>query len=78
MISSRSSCERLNVGCVLVRDTRIISMGYNGFYLVDHTIVKYDGHEQATVHAEQNAITDCSRRELVVMELLLILHITHV
>jgi len=63
MISSRSSCERLHVGCVLVRDTRIISMGYNGFLPgMPHDSKIRDGHEQATVHAEQNAITDCSRR----------------
>jgi dCMP deaminase len=63
MISSRSSCDRLHVGCVLVRDTRIISMGYNGFLPGrPHESIVRDGHEQATVHAEQNAITDCSRR----------------
>ena len=31
LISSRSSCNRLHVGCVIVKDTRIISVGYNGF-----------------------------------------------
>lgn len=63
MISSRSSCDRLHVGCVLVRDTRIISMGYNGFLPGrPHDSIVRDGHEQATIHAEQNAITDCSRR----------------
>ena len=30
LISSRSSCERLKVGCVIVKDKRIISSGYNG------------------------------------------------
>ena len=29
--SVRSSCHRLNVGCVLVKDKHVISMGYNGF-----------------------------------------------
>jgi dCMP deaminase len=29
--STRSSCERLQVGCVLVRDNRVISQGYNGY-----------------------------------------------
>ena len=63
MISSRSSCERLHVGCVLVKDTRIISMGYNGFLANrPHRSIVRDNHEQATVHAEQNAITDCSKR----------------
>ena len=30
----RSACERLQVGCLLVKDNRIISQGYNGFYQV--------------------------------------------
>lgn len=32
LISKRSTCERLQVGCVLVKDNHIISTGYNGFY----------------------------------------------
>lgn len=61
--ASRSSCERLKVGCLLVRDNRIISMGYNGFLPgTEHRSIIRDGHEQATVHAEQNAIADCANR----------------
>ena len=61
--AKRSSCDRLKVGCVLVKDNRIISQGYNGFLpgCVHKSIVR-DGHEQATVHAEQNAIADCAKR----------------
>ena len=63
MISSRSSCERLHVGCALVKDTRIISMGYNGFLANrPHKSIVRDNHEQATGHAEQNAIADCAKR----------------
>ena len=59
----RSPCERLHVGCLLVRDNRIIAQGYNGFLPgVEHTSIMRDGHEQATVHAEQNAIVDCAKR----------------
>ena len=29
--SERSACDRLNVGCLLVKENRIISQGYNGF-----------------------------------------------
>jgi dCMP deaminase len=66
LISSRSSCSRLHVGCVLVKDTRIISVGYNGFLpKIPHISKVRDGHEQATVHAEQNAISDCSKRGIV-------------
>ncbi len=63
LISSRSSCDRLHVGCVLVKDTRIISVGYNGFLpKVPHLSHVRDGHEMATVHSEQNAISDCAKR----------------
>jgi dCMP deaminase len=63
LIASRSNCERLHVGCVLVKDTRIISVGYNGFLpKVPHNSHVRDGHEMATVHSEQNAISDCARR----------------
>ena len=61
--AERSPCERLHVGCVLVKDNRIISQGYNGFLPgCPHISVIRDNHEQATVHAEQNAITDCAKR----------------
>jgi dCMP deaminase len=67
LISCRSPCHRLHVGCVLVYNNRIISAGYNGFLsgAHHHSIVKTDGnssHEQATVHAECNAIADCANR----------------
>tara|TARA_Y100001970_G_C14233761_1_gene860472 strand:- start:1591 stop:2052 length:462 start_codon:yes stop_codon:yes gene_type:complete len=63
LIGSRSSCNRLHVGCVIVKDTRIISVGYNGFLpKLPHQSYVREGHELATVHAEQNAITDCAKR----------------
>ena len=58
-----SSAKRAKVGCVIVKDNRIISQGYNGFLSgCPHTSIMRDGHEQATIHAEQNAITDCAKR----------------
>src|SRR5512143_3435288 len=67
LIASRSNCERLHVGCVMVtsgeRKNRIVAAGYNGFLPgAPHTSRVRDGHEQATVHAEQNAISDAARR----------------
>lgn len=63
LIASRSTCSRLKVGCVLVKDTRVISVGYNGFLpKMPHKSIVRDNHEQATVHAEQNAVSDCARR----------------
>ena len=61
--SERSPCERLQVGCLLVKDNRIVSQGYNGFLPgCPHESIVTDNHEQATVHAEQNAIADCAKR----------------
>jgi dCMP deaminase len=67
LIASRSNCERLNVGCVIVtggeRKNRIVAAGYNGFLPGSpHVSRVRDKHEQATVHAEQNAIADAARR----------------
>ncbi len=67
LISTRSSCDRLHVGCVLVSSgdhpNRIIAAGYNGFLPgLPHVSRVRDEHEQGTVHAEQNAIADAARR----------------
>jgi len=67
LISSRSNCERLHVGCVIVtagdRKNRLVAAGYNGFLPgTPHVSRVRDNHEQATVHAEQNAIADAARR----------------
>ena len=61
--AERSSCDRLHVGCLLVKDNRIVSQGYNGFLPgCPHRSVVRNNHEQATVHAEQNALCDCAKR----------------
>jgi dCMP deaminase len=61
--AKRSPCERLNVGCILVKNNRIISQGYNGYLSgCPHKSIVRNEHEQATVHAEQNAIADCAKR----------------
>ncbi|MEM8867503.1 MAG: cytidine/deoxycytidylate deaminase family protein [Verrucomicrobiota bacterium] len=67
LMASRSSCERLHVGCVIVsggeQKNRVVAAGYNGFLPgAPHLSRVRDGHEQATVHAEQNAICDAARR----------------
>jgi len=63
LTGTRSPCERLQVGCIIVRDNRIVAQGYNGYLPgCPHTPMVRDDHEIATVHAEQNAVTDCARR----------------
>lgn len=72
LISLRSACDRLHVGCVLVsggeQRNRIIAAGYNGFLPgAPHCSHIREGHEQATVHAEQNAIADAAKRGISVL-----------
>ena len=67
--SKRSACERLQVGCLLVKDNRIISQGYNGFLPgCPHKSIVRNNHEQATIHAEQNALADCAKRGVSCLE----------
>jgi dCMP deaminase len=63
LASCRSPCNRLNVGSVIVKNNRIISMGYNGYIpgAVHVSRIK-DDHEQSIIHSEINAITDCAKR----------------
>ena len=80
LLSARSSCERLHVGCVLVsgdkNKNRIIAAGYNGFLPgLPHRSIVRDGHEQATVHAEQNALADAARRGVTTQDS--IAYVTH-
>jgi dCMP deaminase len=63
LASQRSPCQRLHVGSVVVKDNRLISMGYNGYIPGAPHIsrLKYD-HEQSIIHSEVNAIADCAKR----------------
>ena len=63
LVSKRSPCERLHVGCILVKNSRVIAAGYNGFLpKTSHKSIVRDNHEQMTNHAEMNAICDCAKR----------------
>ena len=80
LIATRSACQRLNVGCVIVskgtHKNRIIAAGYNGFLPGAPHVSRVDNdHEQSTVHAEQNAISDAARRGVSLSES--IAYITH-
>ncbi len=71
LVATRSNCERLHVGCALVtggaRRNRLVAAGYNGYLPgTPHISRIRDGHEQATVHAEQNAVADAARRGISV------------
>ena len=63
LISKRSTCDRLHVGCVITKNNRIISTGYNGNIPgAPHESIVVEGHEQLTIHAEANAIADAAKR----------------
>ena len=60
-VAQRSTCPRLMVGSVIVRDKRILTTGYNGAPLglphcTEIGCLMVHGHCVRTVHAEQNAI----------------------
>ena len=66
LLASRSTCKRLSVGAVLVRDKRIIAGGYNGAvsgddHCIDEGCYLRDEHCVRTIHAEMNAILQCAR-----------------
>ncbi len=60
-VSERSTCDRAQVGCVLVLEKRILTTGFNGSPAgqphcdeAGHLMV--EGHCVRTIHAETNAI----------------------
>jgi dCMP deaminase len=64
--ATRSTCPRLSVGAVLVRDRMILATGYNGSvrsapHCIDSGCVLVDGHCLAAVHAEANAILQAAK-----------------
>ncbi|WP_010581125.1 ComE operon protein 2 [Liquorilactobacillus vini] len=66
LLSLRSTCERLSVGAILVRDRRIIAGGYNGsvsgdVHCIDEGCYLVDGHCLRTIHAEMNAVLQCAK-----------------
>ncbi|KRM90763.1 ComE operon protein 2 [Liquorilactobacillus cacaonum] len=66
LLSLRSTCERLSVGAILVRDKRVIAGGYNGsvsgdVHCIDHQCYLVDGHCVRTIHAEMNAVLQCAK-----------------
>ncbi len=75
MVGSRGTCDRFRGGCVITKNKRIISTGYNGSPIGTphcdevghemHTVTNEDGttsrHCIRTTHAEQNAICEAAR-----------------
>jgi len=66
-LSSLSHAKRRKVGCVIVKDTQIISEGYNGTPRGFNNSCEYTDHldemytKPEVLHAESNAITKLAR-----------------
>ncbi|MCE9585554.1 cytidine/deoxycytidylate deaminase family protein [Candidatus Nomurabacteria bacterium] len=74
-VAKRSSCDRGQTGCIIVKDNRILATGYAGSPVNTkhcddighemHTVIHADGTESMhcirTAHAEQNAIVHAAR-----------------
>lgn len=64
-VSTRSTCPRAAVGCVLVRRHRILTTGYNGAprgvaHCADVGCTVVNDHCQRATHAEANAIVQAA------------------
>jgi len=65
-LGKRGTCPRARVGCVIAKDARILSTGYNGSltgdpHCDDVGCLMENGHCVRTNHAEANAIAFASR-----------------
>jgi len=65
-VSTRGTCDRKQVGCILVKDKRILASGFNGAIdgaehcdEIGHLLI--DNHCVRTVHAEINALAQCAK-----------------
>lgn len=76
--SKRSTCYRLNVGAVLVKDRNVIAIGYNGAppkaeHCGGSTCAWFNGTACAVIHAEENALKRATELEVRDAEL----YVTH-
>ena len=65
-VATRATCDRKQIGAVIVRDKTILSTGYNGSvrglaHCDEAGHMMEDGHCVRTVHAEANAICQAAR-----------------
>ena len=80
LLAVRSTCTSLAVGATIVRDNRIIAGGYNGSisggdHCIDHGCYVVDNHCVRTIHAEMNALLQCSKYGIPVADSTL--YVTH-
>lgn len=70
-VATRSTCDRKNIGAVIVKNKTILSTGYNGSIKglphcdeAGHEMV--DGHCVRTTHAEANAIVQAAKNGVAI------------
>ncbi|MFA5543531.1 MAG: dCMP deaminase family protein [Bacilli bacterium] len=74
LISQRGTCNRAKVGCVIVKEGRIVSTGYVGspsglpHCIDDGCIIGEDGGCVRTVHAEAGAIAFAAKAGISLQE----------
>ena len=65
-VAKRGTCPRAHVGCVLVREGRIVATGYNGApagqpHCTDEGCIIEHNHCVRSIHAEEAAISFAAR-----------------
>lgn len=72
LVSTRGTCDKLQVGCVIVRNNRVLCTGYNGSLPgedhcedVGHNLK--NNHCTRAVHAEANAICQAAKDGISIM-----------
>ena len=79
LISERGTCERLQVGAILVKDNRIIATGYNGpppgLSECGQDVCDTSKPCTRAIHAEANLIAHCAKIGIATADT--ILYVTH-
>lgn len=65
-LAKSSTCDRANVGALLLKEGRIVATGYNGslpkqVHCNNFEHLMEDGHCIRTIHAEQNILLFCAK-----------------
>ena len=69
LLSLQSSAQRLKVGCLIVKNGRIVSSGYNGMLPGDTNICEQNGiTKPSLIHAELNAILNCAKNGISIKD----------
>lgn len=64
--ATRATCDRAQVGCVIVQDNRILATGYNGSiagepHCLEAGHLEINGECVRSLHAEENAINNAAK-----------------